>query len=338
MGSEVANSLVEDTNKLMRLVGMTQRSFSEVQEVQDNASSLLVAIFETSFGTRLAHIIRRPSALEDYIHNADEVIKCLKDVLPSKVRIPGAIDGVTIAQGSIPAINFLVNLFRDILEVLQGPKLKQGEKAYNSTDESTHMSRIRSQLKSVPASPVKVSVPARSPRKVAPPPLPGQHGAPIDDTQDIGAGNVNLGESLSRERSAALAMAEEEAAKKDAVVRAAIIKQQQSVMKRVQHRNEEELHHIQLMMDAAVRAREVETRVFEANAIRAATIRAKSAKFERKVMALRTRRVIEGECARPPPCLRVHVAAPAYHAAHFTLRSSRRYDPAHPFHAHRPQQ
>ena len=78
-----------------------------------------------------------------------------------------------------------------------------------------------------------------------------------------------------------------------AAAAAMTIRRQQSVISRLAHAASEEMSHIANMTSAAVRSREAEFRLLEAKALRAATARAKAAKHERKVIALRTRVTLE---------------------------------------------
>lgn len=78
-----------------------------------------------------------------------------------------------------------------------------------------------------------------------------------------------------------------------AAAAAMTVRRQQSVISRLSHADAEELAHMARMTTSAVRARESEFRVLEARALRSATARAKAAKHERKVLALRTRVTLE---------------------------------------------
>lgn len=285
MAATSADLLVESTNSLMRTIGMTQRTFATAEEVRENASSLFVAVFESLFSTRLAGVRRKPDTLEAYAENAQHVIDALRSILPLKIRIPGSVTGEAVAQGKASAIAALVALFRDVSAVVK-PKHPGSSSTHGfSTEDGTAMARLRTQLKAVSPPPQP-----RSPRAVRPPPIPGSPSSALRSL-DLNAGAQ--GGHADEDKSAAVRAAEEEAGKREAMSRAAMAKQQQGVMRRMQQRNEEELAHIKTMMDAAVKSREAATRVFETSAIRSATTRAKSAKHERKVLVLRTRRVVE---------------------------------------------
>jgi hypothetical protein len=264
----------------MRQTGMSQ-VFSSTEELCENCSSFIVAVFEVVFATRIADIKRRPATSEEYAHNAQRVVDSLRAVLPARVTVPKSLTGISLARGELPAVAFVVGLFRDILRVVR-PAGREGEpeEGDKSTSDSTAMATLRKQLSGV-QSPAKKGAEggAQSAKKgAAPPPVPPPKVSEPEPSGQGGAIAAKLAEVEARRAQAAAA---------------AVTRNQSYVMKRLAHKNEEELAHIRTMLDGVVKAKDADRRVLEANAVRAATTRAKSAKQERKVLALRTRRILD---------------------------------------------
>ena len=113
-----ASALLEATNRLLASVGINDQPFFSVEEIAENASSLIVAAFEALFQTRIAGISRRPASQADYVRNAQLTVDSLRAMLPASVAIPPGIDGKAIADGDLPAIAYLVALLNDVWRVV----------------------------------------------------------------------------------------------------------------------------------------------------------------------------------------------------------------------------
>jgi hypothetical protein len=132
-------NIVSSTNRLLSLCGITETPpFTSVTDLQENASSMFVAVFEAIFSTRIEKIIRKPTSIEDYAFNAQRVIDSLRSVLPSKVVLPVSITGETISGGDVPSLIFLVSLLTDVLRVVAPTRSSVASTATGSvSDEST---------------------------------------------------------------------------------------------------------------------------------------------------------------------------------------------------------
>jgi hypothetical protein len=110
-GSDEA--LVEAANELLAALSISNKPIHNVGELQANASSMFVAIFEKVFACRIRSIRRRrPLSRHDYEYNANLVINALR----SKVRDVRALDGITgktlcDEQSSSASIGQLVDVF-----------------------------------------------------------------------------------------------------------------------------------------------------------------------------------------------------------------------------------
>jgi hypothetical protein len=113
--------LVHNTNRLLASVGISDRPFTSATEVADNSSSMLVAVFEAVFATRIADVKRKPTSQSDYAVNAQRVVDSLRAILPPRVVIPESVTGDAIAGGDLPAITFLVSLLADVDRVIRRP-------------------------------------------------------------------------------------------------------------------------------------------------------------------------------------------------------------------------
>ena len=131
--------LLSSTNRLLSHCGITETPpFSSVTDLQENASSMVVAVFEAIFSTRIEKIIRKPISSEDYAFNAQRVIDSLRAVLPSKVVLPSTVTGETISEGDIPSLTFLVSLLTDVYRVVAPSRASVASTATGSvSDEST---------------------------------------------------------------------------------------------------------------------------------------------------------------------------------------------------------
>ncbi|GMH62589.1 hypothetical protein TrRE_jg10946, partial [Triparma retinervis] len=107
--------ILANTNALLKSVGVAAKPISRFAELRKSASSMFVAIFEAMFQVRLKGIIRKPSQVKDYEHNAQAVI----DALGSSILNMDLshISGSSIVKGDAHAIMNLVDIFVGISEV-----------------------------------------------------------------------------------------------------------------------------------------------------------------------------------------------------------------------------
>jgi hypothetical protein len=110
-------SLIPRVNALLARVGIS-RSFSSAEELSTNASSFLVAAFESVFSTSIVGVERHPRGESDYASNAQRAIDALAAVLPPRVDIPPSVTGAAVAAGDLPAVAFLVSLLDDASRVM----------------------------------------------------------------------------------------------------------------------------------------------------------------------------------------------------------------------------
>jgi len=75
--SKTEELILKNTNELLRSVGVASKKIVHFSELQKSASSMFVAIFETMFQVKLKGVIRKPSHVKDYEHNAQAVITAL---------------------------------------------------------------------------------------------------------------------------------------------------------------------------------------------------------------------------------------------------------------------
>ena len=133
-----ADALLEGVNRLLHQIGLGDHPFTSTQEIADNASSLIVAVFESLFATRIAGIVRRPKHAGDYIHNAQLAIDTLRALLPPAcLLIPSDITGDAIAEGDIASIAFLVALFLDLDRVIRAGGSTLGPQLKSSSDQAS---------------------------------------------------------------------------------------------------------------------------------------------------------------------------------------------------------
>ena len=107
--------ILRNTNELLRSVGVASKKISHFSELQKSASSMFVAIFEAMFQVRLKGVIRKPSHVKDYEHNAQAVITALGNSILSMDL--SHISGASIVNGDSHAIMNLVDIFVGISEV-----------------------------------------------------------------------------------------------------------------------------------------------------------------------------------------------------------------------------
>lgn len=165
-GSDAA--LVEAANELLAALSISNKPIHNVGELQANASSMFVAIFEKVFACRIRSIRRRrPLSRHDYEYNANLVINALR----SKVRDVRALDGITgktlcDERSSSASIGQLVDVFAT---ELQGTSFYYrraarggGKGRYQAGGCGCCLSRharVRMQLIGFPYSPQKTLVP-----------------------------------------------------------------------------------------------------------------------------------------------------------------------------------
>ncbi|GMH74857.1 hypothetical protein TL16_g06575 [Triparma laevis f. inornata] len=107
--------ILANTNALLKSVGVAAKPISRFAELRKSASSMFVAIFEAMFQVRLKGIIRKPSHVKDYEHNAQGVIDALgTSILNMDLS---HISGSSIVKGDAHAIMNLVDIFVGISEV-----------------------------------------------------------------------------------------------------------------------------------------------------------------------------------------------------------------------------
>lgn len=82
-------------------------------------------------------------------------------------------------------------------------------------------------------------------------------------------------------------------AQRHATATAAVLRRHRMLVERMQRANLEEIEHLGDLHASVVRSRMATYHKLEASAIRSATLRARAAKHERKVIAVRTQRVLE---------------------------------------------
>ena len=101
-------------NRLLLNVGIDDQPFFSVDELQTNASALLVAVFERLFDCRIPSIERRPRSAADDAANAAALLRAMAAELPAELTLPGGVTGASIAGGDLPSIVFLIALFNDV--------------------------------------------------------------------------------------------------------------------------------------------------------------------------------------------------------------------------------
>jgi hypothetical protein len=108
-------SLLSDANRLLVSLRPDAKVLESVSELQDIATSLFVAVFESLFVVRLRGVVRKPSNETELRHNAMLVLSGLKKMLPKgMVQIPPEITAESIVNGNIPAISYLIRFFLEL--------------------------------------------------------------------------------------------------------------------------------------------------------------------------------------------------------------------------------
>lgn len=96
-------------NDLLYRFGVTTDPIVSVEELQENASSMLVALCERAFGGQLPSIVRTPVYDEDYAANADVALAALRQQFPTD-DIPHWINGQAFVVGNVRAIELVLRL------------------------------------------------------------------------------------------------------------------------------------------------------------------------------------------------------------------------------------
>ena len=111
------SALVGAANRLLLAVRIRPSEvppIATLRELQLNASSLSVAVFEACFAQRVAGVRRAPARDEDYAFNAQRIVDGLRAVLPPRVVVPASVTGEAVQRGDLATLAFLVSLFTDI--------------------------------------------------------------------------------------------------------------------------------------------------------------------------------------------------------------------------------
>ena len=114
-----AGRVVDDANKLLRCIGY-EKPIASVAELQDTASSLVVASFEAIFGVRLAEVRRFPKCPEDYEHNARCMLDALRRLLPA-VPLPHEVTVEQLCNGHVGVLHRMILLFLELDSFLATP-------------------------------------------------------------------------------------------------------------------------------------------------------------------------------------------------------------------------
>jgi hypothetical protein len=109
--------LLNDTNRLLSAIGISAKQISSVEELQRVTSSMIVAIYESIFQTRLENIIRNPQTRAQYVHNAQIVINELSERIQMDLA---HITGESVVGGDFFSISYLVNLFTGVVIITDG--------------------------------------------------------------------------------------------------------------------------------------------------------------------------------------------------------------------------
>lgn len=117
VGGSQFDQLLNDTNRLLSAIGISAKPISSAEELSRVASSMIVAIFESIFETRLEDIIRNPESREQYIHNAQMVIDHLSDRIQMDLA---HITGESVVNGDFISISHLVSLFARVVMITDG--------------------------------------------------------------------------------------------------------------------------------------------------------------------------------------------------------------------------
>lgn len=138
--------LVLRTNRLLADIGINDRPFHALTEIQDNASSMFVAVFEQLLSTRLSDVHRRPTSQQHYAENAQRVIDSFRAILPPRVAIPSSVSGDAIAGGDLLAISFLVSLFSDVDRVIRKPAAASTKQSAQNASTEVAEARVSGSL------------------------------------------------------------------------------------------------------------------------------------------------------------------------------------------------
>lgn len=106
------DDLLTGINKLLMLFGITNKPILDIEEILRNASSMMVALIENLFQSRVEFINRFPRNIEDYTKNAQLVIDYLSDRTEMDL---GFITGQAIANGEEQSILNLINILIKIV-------------------------------------------------------------------------------------------------------------------------------------------------------------------------------------------------------------------------------
>jgi hypothetical protein len=109
--------LMNDTNRLLSAIGISAKQISSIEELSRVASSMIVAVYESVFETRLDNIIRNPESRAQYVHNAQIVINELSDRIQMDLA---HITGESVVNGDFISISHLVNLFTRVVIITDG--------------------------------------------------------------------------------------------------------------------------------------------------------------------------------------------------------------------------
>jgi hypothetical protein len=102
------SSVVERANELLHRIVGDHEPFANEDDLQESASSMFVAIFETMMGCRLEEVHREPELPWQYSENA----QCVIDGLSQKLdRDFDYIDSGLIADGNLDHIGALIEVF-----------------------------------------------------------------------------------------------------------------------------------------------------------------------------------------------------------------------------------
>ena len=106
---------MNQTNGLLKSIGIATKPLNSVSQVTKNASSMFVAVFEALFQVRLKAVHRKPSQPGHYEHNAQMVLNALSNSILNMDL--SYITGQSIVAGDQSSIANLVDIFVGISEV-----------------------------------------------------------------------------------------------------------------------------------------------------------------------------------------------------------------------------
>lgn len=109
---EEISRLIASTNKLLADVGIERKKITSKEELVRVAPSMVVAVFEALYHTRIEDIERNPTTRKHYENNAQLVVDNLSD----QINIPLThISGKSIVEGDLRALSNLVYIFKRIV-------------------------------------------------------------------------------------------------------------------------------------------------------------------------------------------------------------------------------